>query len=127
MSPTQDRQLKNPHLLHPLLNSPVGQPSTTKGSSTKDKRGRGACPANVQDLSEAARDVSLPGSSTSSLYRGQDYHEIQDTPRPDINHSHLFNSLRGGRLKTSSSLTQKMTSIQNKLLVKTIQNLVKEI
>jgi hypothetical protein len=84
------------------------------------KRGKRTRPANVEDLTEADRDISLPGSSSSSLFGGEEDFDIQDTPRPEFHHSILFNIYRAGRLKTSPSLTEKMTSIQNHLLVNSI-------
>jgi TolA-binding protein len=60
------------------------------------------------------------------LFEGEDDYDIQDTPRPDIHHSDLLHSQRGGRLEASSSLSEKMTSMQNHLLVETIENLSKE-
>jgi hypothetical protein len=111
----------------PLVKFTGTTTSTTKGTTTKQKSGKRARPANVEDLAEADRDVSLPGSSTSSLFGGEDDYDIQDTPRPDIHHRDLFTSQRGGRLETSSSLTEKMNSMQNNLLIETIENLSKEI
>jgi hypothetical protein len=110
----------------PLVKFISATASTTKGTTTKPKRGKCAQPANIEDQMEADRDVSLQGSSTTSLFGGENDHNIQDTPRPDIHHKNLFNSLTGGRLETSSSLTEKITSMQNHLLVETIENLSKE-
>jgi hypothetical protein len=111
----------------PLVKLTSATASTRKGTTTKQERGKRTCPANVEDLTEADGDVSLPGSCTSSLFEGQDHYDIKDTPRQDIHHSDLFHSHRGGRLETSSSLTEKMTFMQNNLLVETIGNLSKEI
>jgi hypothetical protein len=101
--------------------------STTNGATKKQKRGKQACPAIVEDLTEADRDVSLLGTSTSSLFGGEEDYDIQDTPRQDTHHSDLLRRDRGGRPETSSSLTEKMTSMQKRLLVETIENLSKEI
>jgi hypothetical protein len=91
-----------------------------KGTTTKQKRGKRARPANVEDLTQADRDILLPGSSSSSLFGGEDDYEIQDTPHPNIHHTDLFHSHRGGRLETSSTLTEKMSSLQNNLLVSVV-------
>jgi hypothetical protein len=56
----------------PLVKFTSATASTTKGTTTKQKRGKRTFPANVEELTEADRDVSLPGSSTSSLFGSED-------------------------------------------------------
>jgi hypothetical protein len=111
----------------PLVKFTSVTASTTQRTTTKQRRGNRARPANIEDLTEADSDLSLPGSSTSSLFGGKDDYDIQHSPPRDINHSDLFHSQRGGILETSSSLTENMTSMENNLLVETIENLSKEI
>jgi hypothetical protein len=49
------------------------------------------------------------------------------TPHPVIHHRDNINSHRGGRLETFSSLTERTTSMQNNLVVESIEHLSQEI
>jgi hypothetical protein len=79
---------------------PSATTSTKKAITTNQKRGKCASPANVQDLADAERDVSLPGYSTSSQFGGEEDYDIEEMPWPDIPHRDALNSQRGGRLET---------------------------
>jgi hypothetical protein len=84
----------------PLVKFTSATASTMKGTTTKQKSGKRARPANVEPLTEADKDVSLRGCCSSLLSEGQDDYDIQDTPRPDIHHKDLFQSDREGKLDT---------------------------
>jgi hypothetical protein len=78
----------------PLVKFSGATATTSKGTTPKQKTGKHTYSANVKDLSEAEREVSLPGSSTILLFRSEDNYDIQDRPRPNIHHSDLFNNRR---------------------------------